>query len=568
MFKKPINIQIIVIVILSLFLLISIGYVYSQSKLIDSLVTLNNSNQKLISTLSDTDVGTDKTPSTPTVIPTSTDTPTSTNIKFLDKPVKITADIFNKSIGNDIYFFDKTEIYHVGNFKDGTRLIFAYIPTSGMGITYTNLFKFQETKDGKYLFLPYHLSEYQNYEQEVKNFPNHVANGIFGNKVSLSTTHYTELDNQEYVDTVIGKFKLSGSDILPSEASKLTREGDSNIYYSQQSYNKLDGVDVRQFYIKQLDSSVVSYDLYFPFYQNGVYNPPIVWNDTTANKSAFHNYIESHCGTDLAGDYIITPRSSLVKDMVDAGKIDGVDVYKITNPDSSFIKLLYSQFILTAPTPVMSISDYAAKNTHFFYKDKTSNYFVFINSEYSLMAECGKPVIYLYPTKTTNVSVKVGADITQSDPIYSTSGWQVTARPNGQIISDSRIYTYLFWEGIGHGSYPNLNGKGFVVDQANLIPTIKNHLSKLGLNQQETADFLEFWQSRLPKTKYVRLSWLGTADMNVLAPLTVSPKPDTVIRLFLEFEGLDAPINLTPQKLVSIPRRGFTLIEWGGLLIK
>jgi len=57
-------------------------------------------------------------------------------------------------------------------------------------------------------------------------------------------------------------------------------------------------------------------------------------------------------------------------------------------------------------------------------------------------------------------------------------------------------------------------------------------------------------------------------EMNNLAPLTVSPKPDTMIRVFLDFEGLDQPVNLIPQKLFAPQRKGFTLIEWGGLLIK
>ena len=31
-------------------------------------------------------------------------------------------------------------------------------------------------------------------------------------------------------------------------------------------------------------------------------------------------------------------------------------------------------------------------------------------------------------------------------------------------------------------------------------------------------------------------------------------------------EGLNAPIPLNQQKLGTIPRRGFTVVEWGGLL--
>ena len=79
---------------------------------------------------------------------------------------------------------------------------------------------------------------------------------------------------------------------------------------------------------------------------------------------------------------------------------------------------------------------------------------------------------------------------------------------------------------------------------------------------------MDFWTDKLPASPYVRLTWLGTQDMNQLAPLSVVPAPDTTIRIFLDFAGLDQPIKLIPQKLTSVPRRGFTLVEWGGLLIR
>ena len=109
---------------------------------------------------------------------------------------------------------------------------------------------------------------------------------------------------------------------------------------------------------------------------------------------------------------------------------------------------------------------------------------------------------------------------------------------------------------------------GFVVAQKDLISVLNSQLRDLGLNAKESADFMEFWTDKLPTTPYVRLTWLGPAQMNQLAPLSVSPKPDTSIRIFLDFAGLDKPIKLIPQKLSAQPRRGFTLVEWGGLLIK
>jgi len=165
-------------------------------------------------------------------------------------------------------------------------------------------------------------------------------------------------------------------------------------------------------------------------------------------------------------------------------------------------------------------------------------------------------VIYLYPEQPTHVSVKVGADVTVSEPEYG-NGWNVLAEPTGKQT--------LFWEGTGFGMYPAVN-TGFVVAQENLEATLWKHLQQLGLNERESIDFMEFWLPHMPTTPYVRLTWFGTKEMDELAPLYVRPRPDTVIRIFLDFEGLQKPVTMQPQTLSSIPRKGFTLVEWGGLL--
>ena len=43
-----------------------------------------------------------------------------------------------------------------------------------------------------------------------------------------------------------------------------------------------------------------------------------------------------------------------------------------------------------------------------------------------------------------------------------------------------------------------------------------------------------------------------------------SPKPDSLIRVFLTIKKLESSINIKEQKLVSNERKGFTVIEWGG----
>jgi hypothetical protein len=55
--------------------------------------------------------------------------------------------------------------------------------------------------------------------------------------------------------------------------------------------------------------------------------------------------------------------------------------------------------------------------------------------------------------------------------------------------------------------------------------------------------------------------------MDFLAPMTVSKTPDTILRILMDYTELQKPIVQHPPKLPpTIVRKGFTVIEWGGVL--
>jgi hypothetical protein len=47
-------------------------------------------------------------------------------------------------------------------------------------------------------------------------------------------------------------------------------------------------------------------------------------------------------------------------------------------------------------------------------------------------------------------------------------------------------------------------------------------------------------------------------------PLDISPKPDSVIRITMDFKSLDNYIKVKEQELKTPERIGFTVVEWGG----
>lgn len=51
-------------------------------------------------------------------------------------------------------------------------------------------------------------------------------------------------------------------------------------------------------------------------------------------------------------------------------------------------------------------------------------------------------------------------------------------------------------------------------------------------------------------------------------PLLVTPSPDTLIRIMMEWKGLDNSIDVKEQVLTPVTRNGYTVVEWGGTEIK
>ncbi len=255
-----------------------------------------------------------------------------------------------------------------------------------------------------------------------------------------------------------------------------------------------------------------------------------------------------------------------------AGKAgDGKVVYEFKDVNNSLLQKAFtefkdfSQYDTNSGYANLSIADFVRMHGVILYKDVSGQWFVYVRDDLAPAYGCAKPVVYLYPTKIETVNVKVGANVKVSDPYYNPQiGWTAIASPSGQLIVNGTGYNSLFWEGPGIGQYPQIT-EGTVVKKQNAVSMIRHQLTQQGLNNNEINDFVDYWQDKIPTQKYVRLTWFNTAQMNELAPLYITPKPNTVIRVFLDMNGLDNPISIASQNLKLTPRTGFTVVEWGGL---
>lgn len=174
-----------------------------------------------------------------------------------------------------------------------------------------------------------------------------------------------------------------------------------------------------------------------------------------------------------------------------------------------------------------------------------------------------KPVIYLYPQETCPVEVRLDFDgeLTCTYPVYR-DGWHIIADPDGTLIDqDGLAYNYLYWEGISSRSYAL--SQGFCVAGEDSAAFLEEALASLGLNRKEANEFIVYWLPRLQEHPYNLISFQQEAYTDG-ARLTITPEPDTLIRVFMTFKPLREPVEIEPQTLEAPQRIGFTVVEWGG----
>ena len=179
-----------------------------------------------------------------------------------------------------------------------------------------------------------------------------------------------------------------------------------------------------------------------------------------------------------------------------------------------------------------------------------------------------KPIIYLYPKTETKISLKINfkGTLQTTFPKYDNS-WEVIAKPNGHIfdVKTKRNYSSLFWDGIQNLPAEHYNYKnGFVMEKANLATFLIEKLEYIGLNTNETNEFVQFWLPIMEKNNFNLVHFLINDDYNYISENIIYPKPDTSLRIFMEFAKVEKNFKIKPQKISKTNRKGFTLVEWGG----
>lgn len=176
-----------------------------------------------------------------------------------------------------------------------------------------------------------------------------------------------------------------------------------------------------------------------------------------------------------------------------------------------------------------------------------------------------KPIIYFYPEKETEIEIQLDyqGELTTTYPKISGNRWKVNAKPDGTLTDENgRSYYALYWEGNPNNQLQMHDG--FVVKAEETITFLEEKLDQLGLSEREANEFIMFWLPKLESSPY-NVIHFAQDDYLDLAPLSIQPEPDNVIRVMMVFEAISHPIDFPKQLLPEKPKRdGFTVVEWGG----
>lgn len=189
-----------------------------------------------------------------------------------------------------------------------------------------------------------------------------------------------------------------------------------------------------------------------------------------------------------------------------------------------------------------------------------------------------KPAIYLYPKQKQLVNVKVYpiGFLSYVDPVYdSKTGWTVEANPDGQIVISDKLqvtsYPYLYYESKIRDEVIKKPERGWVVRFEDLEKTYRDILPKLGLNKEQTGDFIDYWKKALPYSAYYFVGVIDPENVNYIERLEITPKPDYINRVRIYFEALDqfkevqSP-DLSAKDSQLMTNDSFRVDEWGGMV--
>jgi len=191
---------------------------------------------------------------------------------------------------------------------------------------------------------------------------------------------------------------------------------------------------------------------------------------------------------------------------------------------------------------------------------------------YANIITCRKPVLYIYSPDSVDLDVKMQfvGKLKYSFPQYN-DVWRLKVLANSEIVdkASGKRYPYLFWEGDYLKPSKESIKTGFIVKKSDLAEFLYTKLNEIGLNYREINDFITYWVPNLEHSKYL-IHFFQNDSCNSICSYLFSRQPSSFIRVlvwFVELQPSEHPV-IEPQTLIKNKRNDFTIVEWGGSVIK
>ena len=238
-------------------------------------------------------------------------------------------------------------------------------------------------------------------------------------------------------------------------------------------------------------------------------------------------------------------------------------VYIVVETDSVTKEELKEQDDYETEEDFTEMYEYESRGYEYYYIPETGETGKFA----TFIGGYAKPILYLYPTQD-NTKVKVTFEkpwlLSTTYPKYNRE-WKVIADKNGDLHDMSGKYYYgLYWE--EDGSTEVDFSEGFYVTKDNAIEFLEEKLTLIGLNDRERNEFIMYWLPILEKNEKNLVYFELTEDREAYNKLNISPKPDSLLRVAIHVKKVDRRTKIKEQKLTPFERKGFTAVEWGGVI--
>ncbi len=180
-----------------------------------------------------------------------------------------------------------------------------------------------------------------------------------------------------------------------------------------------------------------------------------------------------------------------------------------------------------------------------------------------------EPLVYIYAEQPTEISLAPGPGVTLTASCPTLDGaWRVITQPDGSLLDagTGQRWPHLFWEGASH-PLPRPQ-RGRVVARDVLPEHLRAALTAQGLRGQEIDDFLAAWLPQLQQAPWAFVTFHPQPLIDALAPLEISPAPETLIRVHMDAWPLQQPIAVEPPTYEPRPaeRQGLVVVEWSGFV--